>query len=662
MATSYRNFDLLIERRATGYRARVQDSPAGEAVVDFTLPFTADELRTFNWLSNRVSQGLGLSASNSSPPAPLDIRQFGERLFKAAFADDVGACLLFSLAEVAKSGAGLRIRLRLDPDVPELTELPWEYLYTPQFSGFLALSDSIALVRYVQQLQPPQLLNVTPPLKMLVLAAQPDNVLPLKIEEEWHSLQRALAGLRGQDLLRVERLAAATPEALLDRLRSDVVHMLHFMGHSYFDPETRTGNLVLEDMQGRATFVSAAQLGAIVRDHAALRLVFLNACDGARGDQDDAFAGVAQQLVIQGVPAVVAMQFPISDSASLTLTREFYEGLANGEAVDTALTWARKAVSLAGPTETPPAEWGTPVLFSRSPDNRILALPERDARPVIPIQPWEPETVLIPAGPSLLGSDQGTSAPTWELPQQLLRLPAYRIGKYPVTNAQYLAFASERRIAVPAETGWPLASVGREPPPGREHHPVVGITWDDAVAYCQWLREKTGRRYRLPTEAEWEKAARGAELSPEQARLYPWGNCFEANRCNCAEGRRHDTSPVGSYSPQGDSPYGCADMAGNVWEWTSTRWGAERSRPQYATSYNSGDGRENPGPDQPFREYRVVRGGSYHDSADRVTSTVRGRDAADKNHTRRGFRIAMSIGPGSTTPDEAATSSGERLP
>ncbi len=643
MATTYRNFDLLVERRATGYRARVQDSPAGEAVVDFDLPFTVAELRTFSWLSSRVAQALGLVRSVSNAQPALDIRQFGERLFNAAFAGDIGTCLLLSLAEVGKTGAGLRIRLRLDPDVPELADLPWEYLYAPQLDSFLALSDRVALIRYVQQLQPPPALSVTPPLVLLVLAPQPNNVPPLKIEEEWNSLQRALAGLQGQGSLRVERLAAATPEALLDRLRGDGVHLLHFMGHGYFDAGTQTGGLVLEDAAGRAAFVPAAQLGTIVRDHEALRLVFLNACEGARGDGEDAFAGVAQQLVIQGVPAVLAMQFPVSDTASLTLTQKFYEALASGEAVDAALTWARKAVSLAGPAERPPAEWGTPVLFSRSPDNRLLTLPAGDARPVIPIQPWEPETVLIPAGRFLMGTGQGTSAPTWELPQQLFSLPGYRLGKYPITNAQYLAFARERRIAVAAETGWPLAPVGREPPPGRENHPVVGITWDDAVAYCQWLRDKTGRRYRLPNEAEWEKAARGAAISPEQARTYPWGNCFEPHRCNCAEAGQHDTTPVGSYSPQGDSPYGCADMAGNVWEWTSTRWGAERSRPHYAAPYDAGDGRENPQQDEPFREYRVLRGGSYQDAADRVTCTVRGRDAADTNHPRRGFRIAMDI-------------------
>lgn len=643
MATAYRNFDLLVERRATGYRARVQDSPAGEAVVNFDLPFTADELRSFSWLSSRVSQGLGLASSAGRAPPPLDLRQFGERLFNAAFARDVGACLLLSLAEVRKTDVGLRIRLRLDPDVPELAELPWEYLYAPQLDGFLALSDRVALVRYVQQLQPPPTLTATPPLVLLVLAPQPNNVPRLKIEEEWNSLQRALAGLQGQGWLRVERLPAPTPEALLDRLRGDGVHLLHFMGHGYFDAGTQTGGVVLEDAAGRAAFVPAAQLGTIVCDHESLRLVFLNACEGARGDGDNAFAGVAQQLVIQGVPAVLAMQFPVSDTASLTLTQKFYEALASGEALDAALTWARKAVSLVGPAERPPAEWGTPVLFSRSPDNRLLTLPAGDARPVIPIQPWEPETVLIPAGRFLMGTGQGTGAPAWELPQQLFSLPGYRLGKYPITNAQYLAFARERRIAVAAETGWPLAQVGREPPPGRENHPVVGITWDDAVAYCQWLRDKTGRRYRLPNEAEWEKAARGAAVSPEQARTYPWGNCFEPHRCNCAEAGQHDTTPVGSYSPQGDSPYGCADMAGNVWEWTSTRWGAERSRPHYAPPYDAGDGRENPQQDEPFREYRVLRGGSYQDSADRVTCTVRGRDAANTNHPRRGFRIAMDI-------------------
>jgi hypothetical protein len=137
--------------------------------------------------------------------------------------------------------------------------------------------------------------------------------------------------LQGQGLLRVERLPAATPEALLDRLRGDAVHVLHFMGHGYFDPGAKEGGLVLEDSSGRANFVGATQVGTMLRDHTAMRLIFLSACEGARGDREDAFAGVAQQLVVQGVPAVLAMQFPVSDTASRTLTQKFYEGVAGGE-------------------------------------------------------------------------------------------------------------------------------------------------------------------------------------------------------------------------------------------------------------------------------------------------------------------------------------------
>ena len=237
------------------------------------------------------------------------------------------------------------------------------------------------------------------------------------------------------------------------------------------------------------------------------------------------------------------------------------------------------------------------------------------------------------------------------MPRQTLALPDYRIGKYPVTNAQYLAFARDKRIAVAPEAGWKLAVVGQVPPPGRENHPVVGITWDDAVAYCRWLSDKTGRRYRLPSEAEWEKAASwgteadketGRQVDKERKRRYPWGDTFDATKCNTAESGIGTTTAVGAYSAEGgDSPCGAADMAGNVWEWTSTRWGAERSQPQYAPPYDPDDGRENPDKDEPFREYRIVRGGSYQDGADRATCTARGRDAADKGNPRRGFRVAM---------------------
>ncbi len=97
----------------------------------------------------------------------------------------------------------------------------------------------------------------------------------------------------------------------------------------------------------------------------------------------------------------------------------------------------------------------------------------------------------------------------------------------------------------------------------KEDHPVVNVTWHDAVAYCKWLAGVTGKAYRLPSEAEWEKAARGTD-----GRIYPWGDEWHRMRCNASGGKRGGTTRVGNYSPLGDSPYGCADMVGNVCEWT----------------------------------------------------------------------------------------------
>ena len=129
-------------------------------------------------------------------------------------------------------------------------------------------------------------------------------------------------------------------------------------------------------------------------------------------------------------------------------------------------------------------------------------------------------------------------------------MTAFRIGKYPVTNAQYKAFMDATGYKQPRH--W----IGNMYPDGKGTCPVVCVSWYDAAAFCEW----TG--VRLPTEEEWEYAATGGDEHE-----YPWGNGFDADKCNTREGEVGDTTPVGTYSPQGDSPFGIADMAGNVWEW-----------------------------------------------------------------------------------------------
>lgn len=159
--------------------------------------------------------------------------------------------------------------------------------------------------------------------------------------------------------------------------------------------------------------------------------------------------------------------------------------------------------------------------------------------------------IWVPPGPFLMGSDRAidSQASDNELPQHQVTLPGYWIGRYPVTVAQFKAFVEESGHR-PAD---------RDSLRGPDDHPVVNVTWHDALAYCRWLGAKTGLLVTLPSEAEWEKAARGTDGG-----IYPWGNDPpDDSRCNFG-GRVGQTTPVGRYSPRGGSPYGCADMAGNV--------------------------------------------------------------------------------------------------
>ena len=175
-----------------------------------------------------------------------------------------------------------------------------------------------------------------------------------------------------------------------------------------------------------------------------------------------------------------------------------------------------------------------------------------------------------------------------------MTLGAYQIARYPVTVAEYACFVrATGRVAPIGEDGkqWQVSwqTQLRE----RLEHPVVMVSWQDAVAYAKWLAERTGQVWRLPSEAEWEKSARGTD-----GRLYPWGDAFDASRCNTSEGKKGTTNSVGNY-PSGASPYGALDMAGNVWERTSTLF---KPYPYVAT-----DGRER----AESTENRVLRGGSW---------------------------------------------------
>jgi formylglycine-generating enzyme required for sulfatase activity len=229
--------------------------------------------------------------------------------------------------------------------------------------------------------------------------------------------------------------------------------------------------------------------------------------------------------------------------------------------------------------------------------------------------------VHVPAGEFQMGSVMARDkhALDHELPPHMVHLPEFYIGKYPVTNSQYQAFV--RATGHGAPNHWEEGRI----PSGKSNHPVASVSWKDALAFCAWLAQESGQPVRLPTEAQWEKAARGTD-----GRIYPWGDDPpDENLCNF-NNNVGDTTPIGRYSPQGDSPYGCADMAGNVWEWCQSLL-----RPY---PYQAGDGREV----LEDEGSRVLRGGAFDYNQRSVRCAYHHGDDPDHWFHDIGFRVCVA--------------------
>jgi CHAT domain-containing protein len=368
----YFDFDVLFERVGARYQARVIASPAGEvSAVPFRVPFSEDKLENYLLKFGHSRQVVRRIAS----PDEQLTREFGQRLFDALFQEQLADCLRSSIDQAQSAGRGLRIRLRFS-DSPKLADLPWEYLYDRRGNQFLSLSDQTPIVRYLELPQRVEPLTVTGPLRVLVVISSPNDVVELDVESEWSKVQSALSGLQREARVKVDRLENATLAALQRRLRRESYHVLHFIGHGTWDSRAEDGALAFEDEQGRLRLVDGQDLGVILHDHA-FRLAVLNACEGARSGGDDTFAGVAQSLVQRGIPAVIAMQFEISDAAAITFAHALYEALADGYPVDESMAEARKTIFAEGND----IEWATPVLYLRAPNGHIFDI-DQAARPV----------------------------------------------------------------------------------------------------------------------------------------------------------------------------------------------------------------------------------------------------------------------------------------
>ncbi len=230
-------------------------------------------------------------------------------------------------------------------------------------------------------------------------------------------------------------------------------------------------------------------------------------------------------------------------------------------------------------------------------------------------------------------------------PQHTITLAEYAISRYPIINAEFAHFVEgggydEREYWT--EAGWQHKERESWTQPGfwedaqwnAPSQPVVGVSWYEAFAYCRWLSAKTGRDYRLPTEAEWEKAARGTE-----GRRYPWGNEWDASRCNNSETGLNRTTPVGQY-PDGDSPDGVSEMVGQVWEWCSSKYGGtDESKPQFGYPYRPDDGRE----ELEGVSTRILRGGAWNDGVGWSRCDNRRGVVPWNRDFDRGFRYVWSF-------------------
>jgi len=264
--------------------------------------------------------------------------------------------------------------------------------------------------------------------------------------------------------------------------------------------------------------------------------------------------------------------------------------------------------------EKPPAESAVAEAAARVQDEKTPADAAAPNKKGFMERVFSNRTVMvqIPPGNFTIGSprSQGNAD---EHPAHKVLISDFWLGKTEVTFEQFDVFCRDTGRGLPADEGW-----------GRGSRPVINVSWSDAESYCRWLAQKTGRNFRLPREAEWEKAAR---------EKYPWGSgdptAILVNMKGSKDGFSF-SAPVGSF-PRGESPYGILDMAGNVWEWT-----ADWYDPGY---YQASAGRDPQGP--AAGRDRVVRGGSWRDGMDLIRSANRSSERPDRRLNVLGFRVAL---------------------
>ena len=395
MATQTSYLDLEVEvtsDEGRGYRVEVTSPSGGECAA--TVPFPLEE-RALERRLEGVRLALLSSAANVRRLAMPDeklVQDLGGELFNWLFAGDARVLFDSSRQQAAREGNDqwLRLVLRIRP--PELAALPWEFLYDTRRDDYLSLSNP--LVRYPEVLEPIRPLAVNPPLRILGMVARPSDRSELDVELEKQWLHQAVADLTDDGRVEVTWVRGQTWRELRRAINQQQWHVFHFIGHGGFDRDTGEGFIALGEDGGGTYRLPASKLAQLLGPHHSLRLVLLNSCESAQVDNRELFSSTATALMRRGVPAVMAMQYEISDRAAIEFARAFYEAVADGLPVDLAVRDSRLAVSLARPNSL---EWGTPVLYLRPSSGQIF-VPAAAVRPP-PAKTRQPKRPDPPATP-----------------------------------------------------------------------------------------------------------------------------------------------------------------------------------------------------------------------------------------------------------------------
>ncbi|MFO0606375.1 MAG: SUMF1/EgtB/PvdO family nonheme iron enzyme [Polyangiales bacterium] len=566
-------------------------------------------------------------------------------------------------------GSKRPIRMRLHvPD--DLAHVPWEVTKTADGKEFIALSGTQHIVRVSDAARAPSTVGGVK-LRVLALAAVPKDLPHLEVDTEGKWLKGVLEPLMAAGLVDVTWIEDGREDKLRERIIEASWDVFHFAGHG------EVGSVSCCGTDGAQDTVTAEELARLLKT-SGIKLVVLNSCKGAAGSVVDAIASTARGLSEKGIPAVVAMQYAISDGSALEFTRWFYKALAARKTLEEAVAAARDSMAKRGGRE-----WATPVVFLNRADGVFLrenagneggglggwrlwltlalvvilaaaglavigvfrknigsradggptalltdaassSLDVSEARgdaatevaADVPGAECPPGYVYIREGHVYLQADASTTVP----------VGAYCIGIGEVTVREYAVCveAGYCRDLSGTSCSGPLHSTWNQRNVWGWQYPLNCVTWIEASTYCHFVHGE------LPTEPQWKRAGRD-----ESPRVYPWGNDRmlqgRVNACGLECYTRQGRTPAYPYDdgkpsvapPQsfsGESPFGVFDLSGNLWEWT------------YPTDLQRSQNR------------RPYRGGSWS-STDPAQLTLDAEDAneGDKRWAHLGFRCAISL-------------------